>query len=214
MANTKAEVDKLLHDNKRMIEYEASKYYRFVPQYVVLAEAYKLAHKAANSFDPKMGLKFSTHLTNQLKKLSRISTQFGATVRMPENKQFKMQRLNQMQHELKEALDREPNAQELADALSIPLKEVDFLLRNKRSEVNISNLAYTPIFVDSGNDDWLHFVYHDLTPTDKVIFEYKTGFGGKPKLTNEEISKKLNMSASTVNNRAKIIADKVAEGWE
>lgn len=212
--NSQATIEKLLTENKRLIEYEASKYYRFVPQAVVLAESYKLARKAAESFNPKLDIKFSTHLTNQLKKLSRISTQFGAAVRLPENKQFKLQRLNQMVQVLKERLNREPNAQELADALGIPLKEVDFLMRNKRPEVNVSNLAYTPTFVDSGNDDWLHFVYHDLSATDKIIFEYKTGFGGRPKLTNEEIAAKLGMSASTVNNRAKIIAEKISEGWE
>ena len=119
-----------------------------------------------------------------------------------------------MQQELKDTLHREPNAQELADALGLPLKEIDFLLKNKRNEVTVSNLAYTPTFVDSGNDDWLYFVYHDLSGTDKVIFEYKTGFANKPKLTNDEIAVKLNMSTSTVNNRAKIIADKIAEGWK
>ena len=208
------DVNKLVEDNKRLIEYEASKYSRFVPQYVVVAEAYKLARKAAESYDPNSGVKFSTHLTNQLKKLSRISTQFGSTVRLPENKQFKLQRLNNMQLELKDKLDREPTAQELADALGIPLKEVNYLQQHRQKEVNLSNVLYTPTFVDNGNDDWLHFVYHDLSPTDKIIFEHKTGFGGKQHLTNEELAKKLNMSASTINNRAKIIADKIAEGWK
>ena len=93
------EIEKLIQDNKRLVEYEASKYFRFIPQAVVLAEAYKLAHKAAESFDPKRDVKFSTHLTNQLKKLSRISTQYGAAVRLPENKQFKLKRLMDMQQE-------------------------------------------------------------------------------------------------------------------
>jgi DNA-directed RNA polymerase sigma subunit (sigma70/sigma32) len=212
--SNEAHINQMVSDHKRLIEYESSKYSRFVPLHVVQAEAYKIAHKAAKSFNPDAGAKFSTHLTNQLKKLSRISTQYGSTIRLPENKQFKLQRLNHTIAELKDKLEREPNAQELADATGLPIKEINFLLQNRRAEVNVSNLAYTPTFVDNENDDWLHFVYHDLSPTDKVIFEYKTGFGGKPQLTNEEIASKLNMSASTVNNRAKMIADKIGEGWK
>ncbi len=207
-------MNKLVEDNKKLIEFEASRYSRFVPLSVVLAEAYKIANKAADSFNPKAGVKFSTYLTNQLKKLSRISTQYGAVARLPENKQFKLQRLNQVQLHLKEELGREPNVQELSDALGIPIKEVNLLLKNKKSEVNISNLMYTPTFVDNENDDWLHYVYHDLPPTDKLIFEHKTGFGDKPVLTNEELSKKLGISVSTINHRTKLIADKVAEGWK
>ena len=207
-------VAELINSHKRMIELEASRHSRFVPQSVVLAEAYKLAHKAATTYDASSGNKFSTHLTNQLKKLSRISTQYGATIRLPENKQFKLQRLNQIELVLKEELDREPSVSELADATGMSIKEINYLKQHRTSDVNISNMAYTPTFINTGNDDWMHFVYHDLEPIDKVIFEYKVGFAGKPQLTNEEIAKKLNLSASTVNNRAKMIAEKISEGWK
>lgn len=211
-ADTKA-VDDLITSHKKMIELEASRHSRFVPQSVVLAEAYKLARKAARSYNPSSGFKFSTHLTNQLKKLSRISTQFGATIRLPENKQFKLQRLNHVELVLKEELDREPSVSELADATGMSIKEINYLKQHRTSDVNISNMAYTPTFINNGNDEWMHFVYHDLEPIDKVIFEYKVGFAGKPQLTNEQIAGKLKLSASTVNNRSKMIAEKIAEGW-
>ena len=209
------DIDKMVDDHKRLINYEASKYSGFVPLSVVTAEAYKLAYKAARNYDPKSEAKFSTHLTNQLKKLSRISTQFGSTVRLPENKQFKQQRLHNISLQLKEELGREPSVQELADATGMHIKEINFLLQNRRQDVSVGNLLFSPLFVsNSANDDWLSLVYHDLSNTDKVIFEYKTGFGGKSKLSNEEIAKKLHISASTISNRAKIIADKIGEGWD
>ena len=205
--------NKLIDDHKKLIAYEAGKYSKMLPYEVVLAEAYKLAHKAARSFDDSKGVKFSTHLTNQLKKLSRISTQYGASVRLPENKQFKLQHINRAEAELKDSLGREPSVLEISEFTKIPVAQVNHIKQHRIGEVSISNLQYTPVFVNNTNDDWIHFVYHDLTDIDKVIFEHKTGFGGKKVMNNDELAKLLKISPSTVGNRAKMIADKVAENW-
>lgn len=204
---------KLIEDHKKLIAYEAGKYSKMVPYDVVLAEAYKLAHKAAQSFDPKKEVKFSTHLTNQLKKLSRISTQYGSSVRLPENKQFKLQRINTAETELKDSLGRPPSVLEISEYTKIPVAQVNQIKQGRHGEVNISSLQYTPVFVNNTNDDWIHFVYHDLTDIDKVIFEHKTGFGGKKVLHNDEIAKLLKLSPNTVSHRAKMIGDKMAENW-
>ena len=204
---------KLITDHKKLIEYEASKYSTMVPYYVVLSEAYKLADKAADGYDDTRGTKFSTHLTNQLKKLSRISTQYGTAVRLPENKQYKLNKLNRLKLDLDAHLNRPPSTLELSEASGIPLAEVNHILQHRAGEVNISNLLHTPVFVNNSNDEWLHFVYHDLGDTDRLIFEHKTGFGGKKLMNNEELAKLLHLSPSTVANRANMIAEKVNENW-
>ena len=117
--------EKLINDHKKLIAYEAGKYSKMVPYDVVLAEAYKLADKAAKNFNPDKGTKFSTHLTNQLKKLSRISTLYGSSVRLPENKQFKLQHINKAEIELKDNLGREPSLQEISEYTHIPLNQVN-----------------------------------------------------------------------------------------
>jgi DNA-directed RNA polymerase specialized sigma subunit len=206
------DIGALLRDHKRLIELEASRYAKFVPTYVVLAEAYKLAHKAAEEYDPKLGIKFSTFLHNSLKKLSRISTQYGATVRVPEGLQFKINRLNQVSQGLKDELGREPSTHELSEHSGFSLKETANLLKHRKKDVNINNVGETSVFISSEDDDWIHFVYHDLPERDRVIFEWKTGFGGKPVLSNEEIAKKLHLSPSTVSSRVKMMSDKIAEG--
>ena len=207
--------NKLIQEHKKMIEYEASKHSQKVPYPSVLAEAYKLAHKAAESYNPDSGVKFSTHLTNQLKKLSRISTQYGGAIRLPENKQYKVHRLNNLELQLQEDLGREPTVQELADASGTNIKEINALLQNRQKEVNLSNLQYVPTFVEAkDNDDWMHMVYHDLSASDKVIFEHKTGFGNKPDLSNDELAKKLNVSPATISNRIKVISDLIQRNWK
>lgn len=208
------DVDKLIADHKRLIDFEASKHSQFVPSSVALAEAYRIARKAAESYDPKSGFQFSTHLTNQLKKLSRLGTSFGAIARLPEKRQFELTRLNHAEQSLKDELGREPSIEELSTATGFGLHTVTHLLKNRKKEVNIENLAYTPVFIDNTNDEWIHFVYNDLPQRDKVIFEHKLGWGGKPELSNEEIAKNLNISPSTVNNRVRLISEKLAEGWK
>lgn len=204
----------LLASHKRLIESETTKYSKFVPYHVALAEAYRLANDAANTFDPASGNKFSTHLVNHLKKLSRISTKYGGMLRVPENKQFKIQRMNQAEEELRNELGREPSLDEIAQKCGMGLSELTGLKRVRKREVNVTNLPYTPVFIEGNNDEWVHFVYHDLPQRDKVIMEHKTGFGGKPIMSNDELAKMLNTSPSTISNRVKIISDKIEEGWK
>jgi DNA-directed RNA polymerase sigma subunit (sigma70/sigma32) len=204
---------KLLDDNRKLIEYEAGKYSHLVPHNVVLAEAYKIANHAAETFNENAGAKFSTHLTNQLKKLSRIANKYGASVRLPENQQYKLHRINQAEAELAEKLDRPASVHEISEYTHIPIGQVNRIKQNKTSEVTLSALPYAPVFMHNVNDDWVHFVYHDLTDHDKVIFEHKTGFGGKQVLTNEEIAKKLKLNPSTVNNRTKLITERIMSNW-
>jgi len=206
--------DKLLKDHKRLIASESAKYAKFVPYHVVEAEAYRLANAAADSYDDSRGIKFSTHLVNSLKKLSRISTKYGGILRVPENKQFKIQRLNQAEEELRGEFGRDATLDELARATGFNLAEITGLKQSRKRDVNVANLPFAPMLVEDVNDEWVHIVYHDLTQRDRFILEHKTGFGGKTVMSTEEIAKALGISPSTVANRVKIISDKLAEGWK
>ena len=51
------DINKLLADHRKLIEYEASKRAQFLSPYVVQAEAFKLAHEAAELLQlPSRGL--------------------------------------------------------------------------------------------------------------------------------------------------------------
>lgn len=208
----KKDVEKLLADHKKLIEAEAKKYSTNLPLVTVQIEAYKLARQAAETYSPGVG-KFSTHLVNSLKKLSRLSTKYGNTVRMPENVQFGLNKLNKVEKELESTFGRPPTTEELADYSGFNVKTVDSLLKNRKKMITFNNLLSTPVLGDSSNDEWLRFVYHDLTPRDKLIFEHKTGFGGKPVLENDQIAKKLSLSKGQLNNRINIISDMINRGW-
>lgn len=210
----KPTVDQLLAEHKRLIEAEAARYAKFVPMHVVLVEAYRLAREAAETFNPASGNKFSTHLVNSLKKLSRISTKYGGILRVPENKQFKIHRMNQVEEELRNEIGREPTLAELAQATGMGLSEISGLKQARKKEVNVSSLAFSPVFIEDNNDDWVHFVYFDLPSRDKLIMEHKTGFGGKKIMSNDELATMLHTSPSTISNRVKMITARIEEGWK
>lgn len=207
------DIEKLIHDHKRLIESEAYKNAKFIPLSFVTVEAYRLAREAAHKFDESMGIKFSTYLTNSLQKLQRISTSYGGAVRVPENKQFKINKMNQIEQDLHEQLGRAPNVSELADATGLGIQAVSNLLGTRKKDINLNNLAYSPVFFEGEENDWVHFVYHDLTDKDKLIFEHRTGFGGKKMMDTAELAKLLGVSPSTISQRIKVISDKLEEGF-
>jgi DNA-directed RNA polymerase sigma subunit (sigma70/sigma32) len=211
MNNT--DINKLLVEHRKLIDSEAKKYSTNIPFITTQIEAHKLARQAAESYAPTTG-KFSTHLVNNLKKLSRLSTQYGSSVRLPENTQFGINKLNNLEKQLESEFGRPPTAEELADNSGMGIKTVNSLLKNRKSIISFTNMLNTPTIMDSSNDEWATFVYHDLVPKDKLIFEHMTGFGGKPVLDTPGISKKLKISEPQVNQRIKIISDMLNKGWK
>jgi DNA-directed RNA polymerase specialized sigma subunit len=208
------DVEALIKENKKLIELEAQRYASNLPLITVQIEAYRLAREAAKSYNPASGFKFSTHLVNSLKKLSRMSTQYGGVLRVPENTQFGVNKIQKIEKDLEHILGRSPTLEEVSHHSGLTPKAVTDMMKSKKVSTGISSLFEAPALINSENDEWVQFVYHDLSDKDKLIFEHKTGFGGKPILDNSTIAKKLNLSSSTLNNRLKLINTTLAKGWK
>ena len=211
---SEAEKKVILQKYDGLIRREARKYSSFLPYEVVLAEAYKIAHEALDRYDPKKGIQLSTFLTSTLRKLNRLSTQYGGFVRLPEDQIYKLKKLQDAEQELRDYYGRDPTNEELADKLHWPLAEVIQLRTKNISEVNLSNLEYTPTFTNSANDSWIHYVYHSLGDQDKLILEHLVGLNGKSPMKATDLAKKLKVSPSFISKRIKIISDELRRGWE
>jgi DNA-directed RNA polymerase specialized sigma subunit len=207
-------VEQLIKENKKLIDLEASRYATNLPLITVQIEAYKLAREAAKTYNPSSGYKFSTHLVNNLKKLSRLSTKYGNVLRVPENVQFGINKVQKVEKDLEHTLGRAPTTEELAHHSGFSQKAVTSMLSSKKTSAGISSMFEAPALFDKSNDEWVQFVYHDLPDKDKLIFEHKTGFGNKSIMDNSSLAKKLNLSLSTLNSRIKLINTTLAKGWK
>ena len=61
---------------------------------LLVVQAKKLAVDAVKSFNPSMGVKLSTHVTNQLQKLSRVNYAHQNAARIPEHSMLQFHSVN------------------------------------------------------------------------------------------------------------------------
>ena len=166
---------------------------------VLKIEAKKIALGAFNNFNPSKS-KLSTHVTNNLKGLSRTVYTYANSARLPEHRMIKAKTFIAVEDDLTNKLGRIPTAQELAEKLSWSKKEVGRIRQELRS--SYSDSAPTPPGFDStfdGSAD-LDFIYHDLNNQDKVVFEHTTGYSGAPILDGKSLIKKTGLTQGQISH--------------
>jgi DNA-directed RNA polymerase specialized sigma subunit len=61
----------------------------------------------------------------------------------------------------------------------------------------------------SRESEVLNMIRPELSPEETLVYEYKTGYGGKPQLKSGEIAKKLGVSPSKVTRITQAIGRKM-----
>lgn len=174
------------------------------------SEAVKLSMKAFDTFDPDKGVKLSTHLTNSLKKLSRLGYSEVSFLRMPEERQMKYTTFETAKEDLRERLGRDPSEMELADELGWPAAEVGRFIKEDRKVLMSSEPL--PVGMESfapqtgvNPNDRTHYAVADMNPIDQQIFKHTTGYGGAPILDGKTLMEKLNLKQSQLSYRKQVI---------
>lgn len=181
-----------------------------LPTSVIESEVKNLMVNALYDFDPKREVQLNTFLINRLKKVSRMIYKYQNIGTIPEQRAIKIDTFKKIRTFLHDKLNREPNAMELAEELKWPLKEVDRMEKELRASVPMGpELAGMPFVESSKGQEILDLIYYELTPQEKLVYEYLTGYGGKPELSGQEIAKKLNISPSTVTRIRQAIEEKI-----
>jgi hypothetical protein len=166
---------------------------------VLNLEAKKISLNAFNSFDPNKA-KLNTHLTNNLKGLSRIVYTHTNPARMPEHQVLKLSTFTSAKQALEEQLGREPTALELGEDLAWSPREVERYQGQLRTGYSTSQ-PLPPGFDRFDSDKvFLEFVYNDLVDQDKIVFEHTTGYGGKPILSAKDLIKKTKMTQGQISH--------------
>ncbi len=168
-----------------------------------------MAADALAGYDPQRGTRLSTHLYGHLQSLKQMVNKLGNPMPLPERVRRDQGKVLQAAQELRDKLDRDPSDDEVAEHSEIPLRGVRKVMRAARQGVPLS--AYEideedgPSVVGSTRtpeDDWAEAVDHGLSPIDKLILRYRTGYDQHPILSNQEIAAKLNLTAPAVSRRA------------
>jgi len=166
---------------------------------VLEIQAKKIAIDAFDSFDPSKAA-LGTHVTNQLKGLSRNPYTYASPARMPEHRQVKSSTFRNADETLKEVLGRSPTTSELAAELAWSQREVQRFRDEQRATYSTS-MPVPPGFEQYSPDKTLvDFVYHDLADQDKRVFEHTTGYGGASVLTGRQMTSSTGMTQGQISH--------------
>ena len=199
-SGNKSDLANLFNQIDPVIQKEVSRWANGpVARPVLNIEAKKLSLKAFENFNPSSS-KLNTHVTNNLKGLSRIVYTYANPARLPEHQTLKLGNFISTKHELEEELGREATTGELAESLAWSNNEVARLQGELR--VGYSTSQPTPQGFDKFNADrtMLDFIYNDLVDQDKLVFEHTTGYGGKPILAAKDLTRLTGMTQGQISH--------------
>lgn len=191
-----------------IIQKEVNRWQGVLARPVLELRAKELALDAFNTYRPSYGAALTTHLTNYLKKLSRLIYSHQNIARIPEQRVLKIKTFEDVKQSLERELGRPPSVDELADRLGWSQRAVTQMERDLRREAIESSDIPSSIFGSPSSNSYIDLVYYDLNPQQKLVFEYITGYGGKPVLSNKEIMKKLNITQGQLSYIKKQLIDK------
>jgi DNA-directed RNA polymerase specialized sigma subunit len=182
-----------------LIVREASKWSQTLAKPLLETEGKRLTMQAFKTYDPKVGAALGTHVANQLQKMSRLAYSNINVARIPENKLLNYHTYQKAHADLSDKLGRPPTTDELADELAWSMDRVkEFRESIGRREMlesgGMDEAGEAGLYQSEDQDNLIDFVYHDLPPTQKLIFEHLTGYQGAATLNNQQIQKKLGLT--------------------
>jgi len=208
----------LLHSLAPLINMQVNKYTNSgLPKLAIELEGMRLAGNALGTYDPSRS-QLNTHIVNNLKKLSRFVTDYQNIGHIPEPRALIIGRYKNTYSYLLDKKGRDPTTVEISDSMLIPIKEVERLQDELRSDLYMGNAVteedetgfyefINPADKVSEYKEALDFVYFDASPREKLILESYTGLYNKPKLNSKQIAKKLGINETQL----KIIRQKLAK---
>jgi len=165
---------------------------------------------------------FSQHMFGTVfNKGKRLNLHYQNIGYIPESRATKYQDFQTANYLLKEQLGREPSGVELADEMAIPIKEVERMRKEMRSDyiLNEALPSIGPQFAQSDKAmNVFRDIQYDLIPKHRTVLEHAIGLNGVKALTKKSggpdvqaISKAAKISVPEVRSALKTITRKTRE---
>jgi len=209
----------LISANSRLVISVAKKYIgRGVPFLDLIQEGNIGLIRAAKKFDYHRGHKFSTYATWWIRQaVTRAIADQGRTIRVPVHMGDQINKLIRTSHRLTQDLGREPTVQELADALEVPLRKAEQMIKVARRPLSLEmptddeadsvlgdfiEDAESPEPVEMVTSgmlrDQLNDILSGLPPREVRILQMRYGLVDGETYTLEEVGKKLGVTRERV----------------
>lgn len=195
------ELRPLLNNFRGMIRSQANRFSGNVelPPAAINAEFTKQAVNAFRTYDPNRGAQLGTWVRTNLQKGQRWVSTYQNTARIGEHRHYKVGQYQNAFATLDDQLGRPPTSQELSEHLGWSDKEVSKMgTEIRHSHIESAYQGDPTTILPSRESEIIKLVKFDLTPEEKLVYEYTLGEGGKPQLKPGEIARTLNMSPAKV----------------
>jgi RNA polymerase primary sigma factor len=209
----------LISANSRLVISVAKKYIgRGVPFLDLIQEGNIGLIRAAKKFDYHRGHKFSTYATWWIRQaVTRAIADQGRTIRVPVHMGDQINKLIRTSHRLTQDLGREPTVEELAEALDVPLRKAEQMIKVARRPLSLEMPtddeadsvlgdfiedveSPEPVeMVTSGMlRDQLNDILSGLPPREVRILQMRYGLVDGETYTLEEVGKKMGVTRERV----------------
>lgn len=206
---TDANLSALLKQIDPLIQSQVRNWGGVVSNQNLVLKARILAKEALETYDPSQGA-LSTHITTRLQKLSRDVYPYQNAARLPEHQQIKFRTYAAANANLEDRLGRKPTVDELSDELVWSKREVVNYSQQIRNDYVASEGLINDFYEDGVSGQLLmDYIYHDLNPDEKHLFELTTGYRGAKVMDNEELMKELKITQGQLSYNKRKLIDKI-----
>lgn len=205
---SKEDFQSLYGSMKNMIHVAAQKaaYGSNLPESAHRVYAAQAFLDSLRTFDPKNGV-LQTHVYGSVQnKVKRLNYEYQNMGKMSEQRAVIVGRFQNEMENLKSELGREASSAEIADHMSLPIKQVTVLQRELRKDLALG-AGTDEVSYEEGTkeEEFLNYIYYELNNEEKVVYEYITGHFGKPRLVRKNnkidftsIAQRMGVSESKV----------------
>ena len=136
------------------------------------------------TFQPNSGASLQTHVYGSVhNKVKRLNYEYANMGKMPEPRAVMVGKFQNEFENMRSSLAREPSSAEMADHMGIPIKQIINLQKEIRKDLSMEGgLEEVASSEGSVEDEFAAYLYYDLNPEEKVVYEYMTGNYGKPRM--------------------------------